>query len=100
MNSSHWIFYFLSFLLFVSVSFCLIRIIIGPSLPDRVVALDLTSYLLISIIAIYSLISKQAVYIDIVIALALIMFLGTVSFARYIEYQQKRQNKNKKKNQK
>jgi multicomponent Na+:H+ antiporter subunit F len=61
--------------------------VIGKTLSDRVIALDLTAYQLISIIAIYSVILNQPVYIDIVIALALIIFLGTVAFAQYIEWQ-------------
>jgi len=74
-------------LVMLSVVFCFIRIIIGPILPDRVVALDLTANLLISFIAIYSVITNQPVYIDVVIALALIVFLTTVAFANLIVWQ-------------
>ncbi|WP_131783203.1 monovalent cation/H+ antiporter complex subunit F [Legionella gresilensis] len=76
--------YFSLALIMLSVIFCFIRIIIGPILPDRVVALDLTANLLISFIAIFSVITNQSVYIDVVIALALIVFLTTVAFANLI----------------
>jgi len=71
-------------LIMLSVVFCFIRMTIGPILSDRVVALDLTANLLISFIAIYSVITNQSVYIDVVIALALIVFLTTVAFANFI----------------
>ncbi|ASQ45752.1 monovalent cation/H+ antiporter complex subunit F [Legionella clemsonensis] len=63
---------------------CFFRLILGPTLPDRVVALDLLANLLISATVLYSIITNQAVYIDVVIALALIIFLGTVAFAKLI----------------
>lgn len=84
-------------LIFVMIASVLgfIRMFIGPVLPDRVVALDLTANLLISFIAIYSVITNQSVYIDVVIALALIVFLTTVAFANLIEWQSSKQTKTK-----
>lgn len=69
----------------LSISFLLvlIRLVRGPSLPDRVVALDLLSILAIAFIALFSLASNESVYLDAAIALALVSFLGTVAFARY-----------------
>jgi len=91
---SHIAWYLSLSLVMLAVVFCFIRIIIGPTLPDRVVALDLTANLLISFIAIYSVITNQSVYIDVVIALALIVFLTTVAFANLIAYQSsKKRNK-------
>lgn len=84
-------------LVMLSVVCCFIRIIIGPILPDRVVALDLTANLLISFIAIYSVITNQPVYIDVVIALALIVFLTTVAFANLITLQSYNEKKKIKK---
>ena len=61
------------------------RLIRGPSLPDRVVALDLISILAVGMMATHAVSSGQAVYLDVTIVVALISFLGTVAFARYIE---------------
>ncbi|HUU14636.1 MAG TPA: cation:proton antiporter [Terriglobia bacterium] len=61
------------------------RLVRGPSLPDRVVALDLIATLLMGIIAAYSVAAGQPVFLDVAIVLALIAFLGTVAFARYLE---------------
>lgn len=63
----------------------LVRIAIGPSAPDRVVALDLLTTVVIGMIAAYAIATGQPVNIDVAIALAIISFLGTVAFARYVE---------------
>lgn len=62
-----------------------VRIALGPSLPDRVVGLDFLSTLGISVVAVVALASGNAVYIDVAIVLALLSFLGTVAFAAYLE---------------
>lgn len=62
-----------------------IRLILGPSRADRVVALDLITIMLVAIAAQLSLLYKEAAYLDVGLAIALIGFLATVAFARYIE---------------
>ena len=71
----------------VAMMLAAIRLIRGPSLPDRVVALDLISILAAGITAIYAIASGQAVFLDVATILALVSFLGTVAFARYVEKQ-------------
>ncbi len=61
-----------------------IRLLKGPSLPDRVVALDLIAYIVIAFIAAYSIATGTADFIDAAIVVALIAFLGTTAFARYV----------------
>jgi multicomponent Na+:H+ antiporter subunit D len=61
------------------------RLIVGPSLADRVVALDLITMLLVAFLVVFTLASGIRAYIYAAIALALIGFLATVAFARYIE---------------
>lgn len=75
-------------MLCISLALCVMRLLLGPTTPDRVVALDLLAILLIAVISIYSIIVKQGVYIDVVIALALVIFLGTVAFAQLIGWRQ------------
>ena len=62
-----------------------IRLVIGPSLPDRVIALDLVVMITIGIISIYTVITGEIVFIDAAVVLALIAFLGTVAYAYFIE---------------
>lgn len=61
------------------------RLVRGPSLPDRVIALDTIGTISVGFIAVYSIMTNRPVFLDIAIVLALIAFLGTVAFARYLE---------------
>lgn len=72
-------------LLTITVILAFVRLVRGPSLPDRVVALDLITTLMIGIIAVYAIGTDEPVLLDLAIVLALISFLGTVAFAHYIE---------------
>lgn len=67
-----------------------IRLVLGPSLADRVVALDLVTILLIAFAALLALKTGEAVYLDLGLALALVGFLATVAFASYAERRPKR----------
>ncbi|MFN8643852.1 MAG: monovalent cation/H+ antiporter complex subunit F [Candidatus Binatia bacterium] len=62
-----------------------LRLLRGPSLPDRVVALDLLAVIAIAILAAFAVAVDQPVFLDIILALGLLAFLGTVAFATYIE---------------
>ena len=62
-----------------------IRLVRGPSLPDRVVALDLITVQIAAMLAVDTVATGQSVFLDAAIVLALIAFLGTVAFARYLE---------------
>ncbi|MEL6920682.1 MAG: cation:proton antiporter [Pseudomonadota bacterium] len=73
-------------LVLLSVSFVLTvaRVIVGPTLPDRVLALDLLVAAAIGFIAVLGIKTGFTLYIDIAIALGLVGFLATVAFARFI----------------
>lgn len=60
------------------------RTIKGPSLPDRVVALDMLVAVGIGFIAAIGVLTRYFLYIDIAITLGLVGFLATVAFARFI----------------
>lgn len=62
-----------------------VRLLRGPSLPDRVIAFDLLATVGVGISAVYSMAHNQPVFLDVAVVLALISFVGTVAFARYIE---------------
>ncbi|MCB0037354.1 MAG: pesticidal protein Cry22Aa [Anaerolineales bacterium] len=72
-------------ILLIAVMLIFMRLVRGPSLPDRVVALDILSAVGIVIIAVYAMATNQAVFLDVALILALISFLGTVAFAFYID---------------
>lgn len=61
-----------------------IRVILGPTLADRVLALDQLVSIAIGFIAVIAVKTGFELYIDIALALALVGFLATAAFARYI----------------
>lgn len=60
------------------------RLVRGPSLPDRVVALDLIASVTVGIIATYAVSTNQVDLLHVAVMLALIAFLGTVAFAIFV----------------
>ncbi|MDP1571107.1 MAG: monovalent cation/H+ antiporter complex subunit F [Vicinamibacterales bacterium] len=62
-----------------------IRLLKGPSLADRAVAVDLLGAICIGFVAAFALAVDEPMLVDVALAIALIGFLGTVAFARYIE---------------
>lgn len=71
-------------ILILAMFLAFVRLVRGPSLPARVVALDMMGSLAVGIIAVYSVATRQPIFLDVAIVLALIGFLGTVAFAHYI----------------
>ena len=65
--------------------FGFIRLVQGPTLPDRVVALELFASITVGIIAAYTMVSGQIAFLDVAMVLALTAFLAAVAFARYLE---------------
>lgn len=60
------------------------RVMVGPTLPDRVLGLDMLVAVAIGFIAVNGILTGFALYVDIAIALGLVGFLATVAFARFI----------------
>lgn len=68
-----------------------VRLAIGPSGADRVVALDMLAILMVGFAALFAMESGEPSFLDIAIALALVSFLGTVALARYVVSQARRE---------
>jgi multicomponent Na+:H+ antiporter subunit F len=62
----------------------LYRVVRGPSLPDRVVALDMAGTIVVAIILTHCVQTGSPYYIPAAISIALLSFLGTVSLALYV----------------
>lgn len=77
----------------IAYVFAFIRLAKGPSIPDRVVALDLIAILSAGFITLYSILAGQPVYLDVAITLTLIAFLSTVAFARYVQQMGRKKTK-------
>lgn len=82
--------YFVVPMLALSAVMVFVRIMMGPSIVDRVVALDLLITIGIAIITTYSILVGDSTFLDIAMILALIAFLGTVAFAYYLEKKEKK----------
>ncbi|MDR4503795.1 MAG: monovalent cation/H+ antiporter complex subunit F [Candidatus Scalindua sp.] len=76
---------FAFFILIISLFLAFFRLARGPVLPDRIVALDLIVSLAVGLIAGYTILTKQSVFLNTAVVLTMIAFLGTVAFARYLE---------------
>ena len=63
----------------------LARLVIGPTLPDRVVALDVVANLAVGVIAASAVAFDEPALLQPALVVALIAFVGTVAFARYLE---------------
>jgi multicomponent Na+:H+ antiporter subunit F len=73
------------FMLCAALFLGFIRLYLGPSLPDRVLALDLITMTGVGLIALYAIATDRSILLDVAIALGLIAFLATVAFATFLE---------------
>ena len=62
-----------------------VRLMRGPTLPDRVIAIDLIGVLIVCTLVVVASTNAMAVFLDVAIFIALISFVGTVAYARYVE---------------
>jgi multicomponent Na+:H+ antiporter subunit F len=72
-------------MLAASMLLAFVRLVRGPSLPDRVMALDLIALVAVGTIAAFDIITSEPVFLDAAAVVALISFLGTVALAVYVE---------------
>lgn len=72
-------------LLSIALVLGFVRLVRGPTLPDRVVALELLASLTVGFIAVSVVASGRAPFLDVAMVLALTAFLAALGFARYLE---------------
>jgi multicomponent Na+:H+ antiporter subunit F len=72
-------------MLAVAAGLTFIRLAKGPTLPDRVIAIDLIGVLLVCLLVMMAGVTAQQAFLDVAMVVALISFVGTVAYARYIE---------------
>ncbi|AMG33977.1 Na(+)/H(+) antiporter subunit F1 [Staphylococcus saprophyticus] len=63
----------------------LVRVIIGPSLADRVVALDAMGIQLMAIVALFSIFLGTKYMMVAILLIGILAFLGTAVFAKYMD---------------
>jgi multicomponent Na+:H+ antiporter subunit F len=62
-----------------------VRVVKGPTLPDRVVAVDLIGISSVGLVVLGAAVSSQRAFLDAAVVIALLGFLATVAYARYAE---------------
>lgn len=72
-------------ILSVAILGCLYRLLRGPTLADRITALDTIGINLLAMIAVISLVLRTSAYFDIILLIGILAFIGTIAFARFIE---------------
>ena len=72
-------------LFMLAIALLLYRVIIGPTLPDRAIALDTIGVNLISAIAIVSIVLNTKAFLEAILILGILAFIGTIAFSKYIE---------------
>ena len=63
----------------------LLRLLLGPSVPDRIVALDTLLQVVVAGIAVTAAVSDDGSFLAVLVAVALLGFVGSVTVARFVE---------------
>ena len=82
-------------LIVLSVTLIFVRLVLGPSLPDRVVALDMMTVAIVTFCSIAAIRYDTPAFLDVALVLALVSFLATVALARFAERQRIRKDEGK-----
>ncbi|WP_406603198.1 Na(+)/H(+) antiporter subunit F1 [Neobacillus dielmonensis] len=61
------------------------RVIKGPTVPDRVIALDAIGVNLVAVTALICIVLKSSAFLEIILLIGILAFIGTVAFAKYLE---------------
>jgi len=71
--------------LLICVIMAIIRVVRGPTAPDRIVGLDTINTIVISSMVIFGAAFQEVIYIDVAIVYALLSFISTLFIAKYLE---------------
>jgi multicomponent Na+:H+ antiporter subunit F len=77
--------YLAALLISGSVLLGVVRLVRGPTLVDRVAAIDMLTIVSISMIALYAHVSGRFIYVDVALVYGVLSFLAVVAMARYLE---------------
>lgn len=73
------------FLFALAIGIAAYRIIKGPSMPDRVVALDVIGVNLISVAAVISIVLDTRAFLEVILIVGILAFISTIAFSKFIE---------------
>lgn len=69
----------------ITIAIAVLRLIIGPSMPDRVIAMDVVGVNLIAMIGVVSIVYGTKAYLEVILILGILSFISTIAFSKYIE---------------
>lgn len=72
-------------LIFFEIMFGVLRLVLGRTVVDRVVAVDMLTIISISLIALYAHVSGRFIYLDVALVYGVLSFLSVLAVARYLE---------------
>ncbi|MCT2538200.1 Na(+)/H(+) antiporter subunit F1 [Aquibacillus koreensis] len=72
-------------MLSIAVLLCFIRVVKGPTMSDRILAIDLLGINMIGIIGLIMIIQDTLVYVDVLLVLGIIAFIGSIALSKFIE---------------
>lgn len=76
---------FALFFMVLAIIPCVYRAIKGPTIPDRVVAVDAMTTVIVVMLGVYSFVQESVFFMDVALVLAVIAFVGTVTIAKYLD---------------
>jgi multicomponent Na+:H+ antiporter subunit F len=74
-----------SVLIFLGVAMSVLRLVLGPTVVDRVAAVDMLTVVSISLITLYAHVAGRFVYLDVALVYGVLSFLAVLATARYLE---------------
>jgi multicomponent Na+:H+ antiporter subunit F len=72
-------------LIFLGTLCGVLRLILGRTVVDRIVAVDMLTVVSISLIALYAHVADRFIYLDVALVYGVLSFLGVLAIARYLE---------------
>ncbi|QIH74783.1 Na(+)/H(+) antiporter subunit F1 [Macrococcoides canis] len=69
----------------IAITVVMIRIVKGPSLPDRVIAFDSISAMLMSFVGVLSIVMKTTYFFEAILIIGVVSFISTIATSRFIE---------------
>lgn len=73
-------------LLLAAMIVAIVRLLKGPSVNDRIAAMELISSIIMVFIFVYSVMINKSVYLDVPVIISLISFIGTVAISTYLKH--------------
>jgi len=69
----------------LAIILCLLRMLKGPTAPDRAVAVDAVATITTALLVLLGFVFKRYVYLDVALVYAVLIFIGLVAIARFLE---------------